>query len=349
MNLHVLHDFGDDPRKLIEAAAKLDRPPSELPRKLASALEDLGDVIAVGEDESAAESGTVHGPMTVNALAVIIQHLSGVPGRKNLVWLMEDPRRVPLTVMAMAQQANVVVYPVLVRLVGSSFGADASCSGANMHLTEDLAAITGGRAFFDVLDLGFALRATEEDTETSYVLGYYPTEDMLDGKYHKITVRIHNTDPDKRPFELHYRPGYLATRVAPRAPAPTLVALLNNPFEAGGIGLTGEALPEAEHPGLYDVHLTADLHDIHLDHKDGHFIGELKVFLLNPSARSSVNTGTVGIDLKDDQLTGALENGLPILISGTESVSGGIQVVVRDPASGIAGSLRILVGKPAAD
>ena len=39
----------------------------------------------------------------------------------------------------------------------------------------------GGRAFFDARDLTFAVQTAEEDSHTSYVLGYYAADDVLDG------------------------------------------------------------------------------------------------------------------------------------------------------------------------
>ena len=110
-NLHVLDDFADDPQKLRETAAQLDQPHGKLPAEIASAIKDYGDLLDLGRDY-------VHGQMTIKALRLIIQHLSGVPGRKNLVWLMHEPSRVPGAVMALAQQANIVLYPVLVRATG---------------------------------------------------------------------------------------------------------------------------------------------------------------------------------------------------------------------------------------
>jgi hypothetical protein len=55
--------------------------------------------------------------------------------------------------MVLAQQANIVLYPVLVRLTGGEL-----CPGGDLHGAQDLAAATGGRAFFDSLDLASALR-----------------------------------------------------------------------------------------------------------------------------------------------------------------------------------------------
>ena len=210
---------------------------------------------------------------------------------------------------------------------------------------QDLAAVTGGRAFFDAMDLTFAVRAAEEDRDTAYVLGYYPPEDMLDGKYHKITLKIHGKALDRLAFEVHYRPGYLATKVAVPPPPPTLEEIFKGPLNSARIGLTAQTTPEAQHPGWYDVRVTVDLHDIHLDHKEGHFTGAFDLFLQNPSANGTFKTGVVAVDLTDEQLAEALEKGFNITVTGAESEMGEIRVVVRDRATGIAGSLRVPVAK----
>ncbi|HEY1760086.1 MAG TPA: VWA domain-containing protein [Bryobacteraceae bacterium] len=332
-NLHVLHDFADDPLKLKEVAAKLDEPHGKLPPDFAAAIKDFGDLLDLGREE-------VHGRMTVQALRLIIQHLSGVPGRKNLVWLIHEPARVPPAVMAMAQQANIVLYPVLVRATGGEL-----CLGAPIDAAQDLANATGGRAFFDSLDLGFAVRATQEDATTTYVLGYYPAEETLDGKYHTITVKLFNKAPDKQPLEVHYRPGYLATKAAVPAPSPTPQELFEGPVNAAGIGLSGLATANAEHPGLYEVRVTVDLHDIHLERKDGHFTGSFDVSVPDPSTKGTVRTGTISLDYTDQQFVEAVETGFKVSISGAQAESGEIRVVVRDHSTGLAGSLRIPVGK----
>jgi hypothetical protein len=54
--------------------------------------------------------------ITIEALMRIIHHLSGMPGRRNLIWVKENPV-VPPAVMGMLLQANIALYPVLVRTV----------------------------------------------------------------------------------------------------------------------------------------------------------------------------------------------------------------------------------------
>jgi VWFA-related protein len=338
-NLHMLHDFTDNSQKLVEIAAKLDQKHGPLPADLKSALRDFGDLMTLEQDENAAFGAAVHARMTEQALKLIIERLSGVPGRKNLVWLMDDPRNVPPAVTAMLLRANIVLYPVLVRLVR------VAGPGPSMWATKALAAAFGGRAFFDARDLSFAVQAAEEDSHTSYVLGYYAADDALDGKYHQITVKIHGKAPDKQTLEVHYRPGYLATKVAIPATAPTPEELYDGRVNSARIGLLGQATPEAQHPGLYDVRVTVDLHDIQLDRKDGHFTGAFDLAVVKPSAKGTIMAGTVAINLADEQLAKALENGFPVMVAGAEPQSGEIRVVVRDRATGTAGSLLVPVAK----
>jgi hypothetical protein len=91
----------------------------------------------------------------------VIQRLAAVPGRKNLVLLLGQPH-VPPALMAMARSANIALYPVLVRRLGAFQAQDEARA---------IAARTGGEAFFDAMDLSFAVRAAEEDSSAAYVPG----------------------------------------------------------------------------------------------------------------------------------------------------------------------------------
>ncbi len=337
-SLHVLQDFTDDPQKLIDAATNLEQPRRKSAPNLVSALGDLGDLMALGGSDSAAVAAQVHGQMTVKALRQVIQHLSGVPGRKNLVWLMPAFYAPPPAVMGMARQANVVLYPVVIRSVTYEKGDVLE----KERFATNLADATGGRAFFDAIDLAPALRAAEEDSRGSYVLGFYPYENQLDGKYHRIVVKLKNPKLVDA-FEVRYRTGYLATKVAIPAPTPTPQELFEGPVDATGIGLAAQASPDPRHSGLYDLSVTVDLHDIHLESSAGHFTGSFELSTPNPSAQHTVRTGTVAVDLTDQQFAEALEHGFTGSVNAVESAAGEIRVVVRDPSTGAAGSVRIPV------
>jgi hypothetical protein len=158
-------------------------------------------------------------------------------------------------------------------------------------------------------------------------------------------VKIHGKAPDKQTLEVHYRPGYLATKVAVPPAAPTPEELYDGRVNSARIGLLGQATLNAQHPGLYDVRVTVDLHDIQLDRKDGHFIGAFDVAVVKPSVQGTIMAGTVAVNLADEQLARALENGFPVMVAGAEPQSGEIRIVVRDRATGTAGSLQVPVVK----
>jgi VWFA-related protein len=70
---------------------------------------------------------------------------------------------------------------------------------------EQMAADTGGHAFLNGNDLGDALARAMEDGGNYYTVGYIPDAAHLDGKFHKLNVKM--TDGG---YELAYRPGFYA-------------------------------------------------------------------------------------------------------------------------------------------
>jgi hypothetical protein len=71
---------------------------------------------------------------------------------------------------------------------------------------EELASRTGGKAFYNTNDIGGSVRRAIEDTKVSYVLGFYPEEADIDGKYHELRVQV----PGRKGLELRARQGYYA-------------------------------------------------------------------------------------------------------------------------------------------
>jgi hypothetical protein len=283
-------------------------------------------------ETNAGVNAAVDGSITVEALRRIVQHLSGMPGRRNFVWLMDRPS-VPPAVLGMLLQADLHLYPVLVRTVQFTdpYFLFKQRDG------RDLAALTGGASFDDALDLQLALKTAEEDSQSSYTLGYYPAEDVLDGKYHRLTVTV--AGEKSAHFEVRYRPGYVATRqqVVRAAPplADAIAELLTNPLDATAIGITAQVRPDAR-LGLYQVRTTVDLHDVHLEGEGNRSVGKVElVFPLGDNAR----VRAMDISLTDDQL--ALNTGFVTVSNGIEADRNAIRVGVRDPFTGLAGSLRI--------
>lgn len=123
--------------------------------------------------------------------------------------------------------AQIAVYPIDARgLVGSAFydaannlsgqaamgGLASRAEGAQAEellqahsSMEDLAAKTGGKAFFNRNDVGAAVRNDMEDGATYYSLGYYPLNKDWNGQFRKVQIS------SKRPgVKLRYRLGYFA-------------------------------------------------------------------------------------------------------------------------------------------
>ncbi len=374
-NLHVLQDFTDDPGKLLAAVTHLDSGRDLMPANVTDALADFpvdmaGQIDAGGRRESrgsvamtrksiehlselsAVVDAADNEATTIEALRRIVQHLSGMPGRRNLIWLKQDPM-VPGAVMGMLLEANIVLYPVLIRTVvygdaGSSFMANtvhrqstAPDFMAIQHAARNLAAATGGAGFDDAGDLQLALKTAEEDSRSVYTLGYYPSEDVLDGKYHRLSVTV----AAGRHLEIRYRPGYLATKqdlaIAASPSAYELAELFQNPLDATAIGLTARIEPDPR-PGRYQVQVTVDLHDVRLERASIAHVGKLEVALL---LKGGPRASTLEIHLTDEELAQSLERGYAVTFTGLEASEDAIRVVVRDPSTGLAGSLRIPVGK----
>ncbi len=358
-NLHVLQEFTDDPAKLLGALAHLDSGRDLMPANVADALSDfpvdmMGEIDPGGRREDARSAAMNKGSVenlsgltaqvyaanneytTLEALRRIVQHLSGMPGRRNLIWVKEEPL-VPPAVMGMLLQANIALYPVLIRTVG--YGAPDIM--AMQHAVRALAAPTGGAGFDDAGDMQAALETAEEDSRSAYSLGYYPSEDFLDGKFHRLTVTVANEKSAH--LEVRYRPGYLATKQAFATIVPpiadALADLLQNPLDATAIGLTAQLTPDTR-PGLYRVRVVVDLHDVHLEREGGRSVGKID---LAYSLGGDVRFRTVEFHLTDTELAEALGGGFAVSIAGIPASDGSLRVLARDPSTGLAGSLKVPV------
>jgi VWFA-related protein len=89
-----------------------------------------------------------------------------------------------------------------------SGGAMQSQLDANFGSQEVLATLskdTGGKAFFDSNDFAPAFQQIQHDTEAYYILGFRSANNLRDGSYRRLTIRVNRND-----VKLDYRPGYYA-------------------------------------------------------------------------------------------------------------------------------------------
>jgi VWFA-related protein len=127
-----------------------------------------------------------------------------------------------------ANRANVSFYPIDARgLVvfdtpinwGVPPAADAAWLSSRYDRLREMATQTDGYAVLNTNDVAGAVRRVFTDIGSYYLLGYYSTNQKLDGRFRRIRVEV------KRPgVEVRSRPGYLAPTEAEARAAGMTVA-----------------------------------------------------------------------------------------------------------------------------
>jgi len=210
---------------------------------------------------------------TMNAFLGIAWSLSGVPGRKSLIWAtggfpftITAPDNVPggnLTplyerTMLALDEAQVSVYPVDIRGLMSSPGfVDANRGGALSGLQasqrttnriwlqqskfdtlNDFADMTGGRAFYNTNDVAGAFKKAADDGASYYMLEYYlDTRDTKPG-WRKLKVKM-----ERKEVEIRARTGFFVTNATmnPLITRDTdMRNALQSPIEGTGVPMTVE-------------------------------------------------------------------------------------------------------------
>jgi VWFA-related protein len=219
--------------------------------------------------------------MTVDALVAIAEHLRGVPGRKNLIWvssvfpllrgvdrLMQEgdfstgseyAAEVSRAAEAL-NDVNLAIYPVDARglMVDPNFTVQArppsyaayrrmqrlrlpAHLADNFPTMDEFARRTGGRAFYNTNDIQGAIRQVIDGSRLTYLMAYYPTNTEWNGKFHKIKVNV-----DRPGVRLQYRDGSSALPeppAAPRTAAQKLDAAVLSPLDATSMSLVVKATP----------------------------------------------------------------------------------------------------------
>lgn len=216
---------------------------------------------------------------TMNAFLGIAESLSGVPGRKSLIWAtggfpfaMDSPSTVPggylsllyeRTMLALSD-AEVSVYPVDVRgLVNTSPFAEGnrteSVTGLNasrlvtnrmwlqqskLDTLNDFADMTGGKAFYNTNDVAGSFKRAGDDASSYYVLGYYlDTHDNKPG-WRKLHVKV-----TRKNAEVRARTGFFVTNATMNpllSRNVDIATALHSPIEDTGVPVTVQWLSVSE-------------------------------------------------------------------------------------------------------
>jgi VWFA-related protein len=201
---------------------------------------------------------------TMNAFLGIAWMLSGVPGRKSLIWetggfpfQMSSPDDLPggnlsplyeRTMLAL-NEAEISVYPVDVRglmsnpMVSATRGAGMMGSqqlGNRMWLQQskfdtlnDFADMTGGKAFYNTNDVTGSFRRAADDGASYYMLGYYLDTHNNKPGWRKLHVKV-----DRGDVEVRSKSGFLVTNTTmnPKLTRDLdMLSAMHSPIEGTGI------------------------------------------------------------------------------------------------------------------
>src|SRR5579863_4747274 len=236
-HLRVLQDFTNDATSLLAALKNYKGPLSGLD---SPAIPDMGNKGSMGylftKDEQLYESEMLLSKRvrpTLDAIVSIANHAGALPGRKNLIWVsgsfplatgfvqllpaherMVFAKDVESTAQAITNEA-MVIYPVDARgLIPPDLAGSFAPPDAFEFMTmKNLAADTGGRAFFNTNDIGGAIRMAIDDSRVTYELGFYPDTAKWDGSFHTLKVKVNRPGAHVRT-----RKGYFALPVPQMTP-----------------------------------------------------------------------------------------------------------------------------------
>jgi VWFA-related protein len=162
---------------------------------------------------------------TFSAMMQIARYLSGMPGRKNIIWYTGafptrmknkqgdtcyDDGQAIRTSNGMLEHAHAFVYPIDPRAMDAvaKYGTDSHV--VRMQTTEhivmdNIADETGGKAIYNTNNLAAAAQQVIESGSNYYTIDYVPTNTVMDTRAHTINVTV-----DKPDLTLLYRHGFHA-------------------------------------------------------------------------------------------------------------------------------------------
>ena len=108
-----------------------------------------------------------------------------------------------------AQEAEAIVYSIIVVPVEASAGRDTGGEHALIQMSED----TGGKYYYasSLPQLDSAFRQISDELRTQYLLAYYPSQRYSDSEFRKINVKV-TGETDASNFQVRHRTGYYSSK-----------------------------------------------------------------------------------------------------------------------------------------
>ena len=368
--IRVLHDFTTDSASLLRSLARHHARANGDPDGTgavgpATGDPDLDAFLAESRLASQARASRERAQITAAGLETLGQHLSGIQGRKNLIWVtsafplvsrdelgfVTTSNAEATRIMRMLSDQNVAVYPVDDRgipaywvfdpaattpLVGQATPAAPStfaATAANGDVMQLIADATGGRTY-TTNDIARAIRRALDDSRVTYTLGYYPAQAKSDEKFHRIHVNVRRAGLDVR-----HRSGYFA---AASPPSLALMTTARSPLDATGLHVSARVSGDGRQrsaairlePGALVLTKTGDAWEGALD---------ILIAQSDPGgAYTKIFENRLNLRFSDEQREQVLQDGVSLTRSITlQTGSHQLHIVLRDVTTGRTGSLRI--------
>jgi len=148
-----------------------------------------------------------------DALYLGAQALETRKGRKVLVVITDGGDTVSRVdyqeAVRSAQEAEAIVYSIIVVPIEASAGRDIGGEHALIQISED----TGGKYFYatSVPELDDAFRKISDELRTQYLLAYYPTQRFSDSSFRRIEVKV-DGGSSVPTLTVRHRTGYYTTK-----------------------------------------------------------------------------------------------------------------------------------------
>ena len=144
-----------------------------------------------------------------DALYLGSQSLDSRQGRKVMVVITDGGDTVSKVdykeAVRAAQEAEAILYSIIVVPVESSAGRDTGGEHALIQLSDD----TGGKYFYasSLSQLDRAFQQISDELRTQYLLAYYPSQKLSDSDFRRIQVNVSGISSSPN-FRVRHRSGY---------------------------------------------------------------------------------------------------------------------------------------------
>jgi Ca-activated chloride channel family protein len=156
-----------------------------------------------------------HGPTALlDAIPLAVEHLRQAHHPRHAILIISDggensSRTHLATIRNLAREANAQIYSATLGLEARFARATYPGETQGPELLNEIADFTGGRAFAidDWRQIADAAASMASEIHDQYVIGYQPPNAADDGKYHRISVKVHR-EPAQPRLSLFHRNGY---------------------------------------------------------------------------------------------------------------------------------------------